>query len=407
MRGRAGDATVIFMKRNSWNGVVAAASLFLAAAAVACGSSPGAPTVQAEPTEGRPVGAPPARDPGTPGAGTGTTDPGAAEDAGAPAVVPPRASYLAIGDSIAFGYNINHRSWLPDGTSKELPDQAANAIGYPEALVSMLERDAGRRVTLANTACPGEASGSLVTGRHVDDNNCFENRHLYALHSEYNHADYDMRDGTAANKENFGSGISQLNHALDVLRDDPRQVKLVTITAGANDAMRFQNGACNWVQTFSDAACLAGGVLDAVLVKLQGNWEAMLDGIAQTGYTGPVVAVLYYSTGYRLQDALVRAGIKILNAKIHDGAKAALAKYPALNLKFVESYDVFQAASSAHGDDPCAAGLTMKITEGPNKGQCDVHPSNAGEEMLAAAIWKSLTIAEQASLLESGAAPGK
>jgi lysophospholipase L1-like esterase len=327
---------------------------------------------------------------------SGVANPGEA-DAGAP-----RPTYLALGDSIAFGYNINHRTYLADGTSQELPDQAAHAIGYPEALANIIQRDARVRVGVANTACPGEASGSLVTGRHVDDNNCFENRHLYPLHYEYDHEDYDKRDGTESNKENYGSNVSQLANALAYLGDDPNHVKLVTLTAGANDALRFQNGACNWVQSLSDDACLAEGVLDAVLLKLQGNWEAMLTGLAKSGYTGPIVAVLYYSTGYRLQDLLVQAGIKILNAKIHDAAKAVLANYPTLNLKFVESFDVFQAGSSSFGDDPCRAGLTMMITDGPQKGECDVHPSNAGEEMLAAAVWSSLTLAEQQDLLKSG-----
>src|SRR5678816_2705846 len=109
----------------------------------------------------------------------------ATPDASAPDAIaepPPRPTYLALGDSIAFGYNKNHRTWLSNGTSVELADQAAYAIGYPEALATMVHDDAHVSLDVADISCPGEAVGSLVTGAHVDDNDCWENRQKYALH---------------------------------------------------------------------------------------------------------------------------------------------------------------------------------------------------------------------------------
>jgi len=315
---------------------------------------------------------------------------------------PPKPTYLALGDSIAFGYNKNHRTWLSNGTSVELPDQAAYAIGYPESLTKMVHDDAHVALDVADISCPGEAVGSLVTGAHVDDNDCWENRQKYALHYVYDHEDYDHRDGTEANKENYGSATSQLDWAQQLLADDPNHVKLITITAGANDALRYGGAACDWTRSLWDVACMVGGTIDAVLNEVQARWQLTLTAIATSGYTGPVVAVLYYSTGYRLTDLPMRAGIKLLNAKIHDAAKAVLAVQPTLNLKFVESYDLFQAGSSAYGGDVCKAGLTMLMTAGPDKGTCDVHPSNEGEALLASAVWKSLTFAEQQAVIASG-----
>lgn len=293
---------------------------------------------------------------------------------------PSRPAYLALGDSVAFGYDINHRAWSPDGTSHDLPDQAAHAIGYPEALSSMLERSFGVRVPVANTACPGEATGSLITGQRVDDNDCYENRHTYALHYEYDHQD-----------DALGAGRSQLDHAVEYIATDPDHVKLVTVTAGANDVLRFSG---------EDALAAAGGALDAVN-HIAPNWEIILDALVRAGYRGPVVGVLYYSTGYRWTDVATMAGIRVLNAKIHDGAKAAMRRHPSLNLKLVESYDVFEEASRPFGGDPCAAGLTMRIERGPAAGTCDVHPSPLGEEKLAEAVWRALAASEQAALLRS------
>lgn len=299
---------------------------------------------------------------------------------------PERPVYLALGDSVAFGYDINHRAYQSDGTSKDLPDQAAHAIGYPEALSSMLAKSFGAAVPVANTACPGEATGSLITGQRVDDNDCYENRHAYRLHYEYDHQD-----------DALGAGRSQLDHAVEYLAADPTHVKLVTITAGANDVLRHtaKNGGLPNL----------GGAFDEVMNRIEPNWETILGALARTGYRGPVVAVLYYSTGYRWTDLPTMAGMRLLNAKIHDAAKAVVARHPSLNVKFVEGYDIFEEASRSAGGDPCNAGLTMRITQGPAAGSCDVHPSHLGEEKLAEGVWRSLSPSEQAALLGHVAAP--
>ena len=294
-----------------------------------------------------------------------------------------RPAYLALGDSIAFGYNLNHRTYFPDGTSKNLPDQSAYAVGYPEALGRVLANDFGVRLPIANTACPGEASGSLITGERADDNDCFENRHEFALHHEYDHED-----------NAHGSGKSQLEHAIEYIAVDPSHVKLITLTVGANDALKYAGDAC--------LVCIAAGALDAVLFKLQRNWETILEAIVATGYKGPIVGVLYYSPGYRLTHLPQQAGIRIINAKIHDAAKVVRAKHPTMRLELVESFDVFNEASRPFGGDACAAGLTMLMTKGPDVGSCDAHASNLGQEKLARAVWQALSLEEQTALLESG-----
>lgn len=102
-------------------------------------------------------------------------------------------------------------------------------------------------------------------------------------------------------------------------------------------------------------------------------------------------------------DALLRAlaGIKILNTKIRDAANAARNRHPSLNLKIVESYDLFEKAAGIQGGDACKAGLTMLMTKGPKLGECDLHASVAGEKILASAVWEALTPTEQQALLAS------
>jgi hypothetical protein len=76
-----------------------------------------------------------------------------------PAKVAPGSRYLAHGDSVAFGYM--------EPTVKPAPDyhRASNFLGYPEQLGSELG------LNVANAACPGETSASLLNVK-AQSNGC-------------------------------------------------------------------------------------------------------------------------------------------------------------------------------------------------------------------------------------------
>src|SRR6516162_10010427 len=75
--------------------------------------------------------------------------------------------YLALGDSIAFGFSplLN-------------PVNADNFIGYPTPAA------AGLKKTLTNASCPGETSSHFVSLAGTD-NGCGFWRTFYPLHAEY------------------------------------------------------------------------------------------------------------------------------------------------------------------------------------------------------------------------------
>jgi hypothetical protein len=60
------------------------------------------------------------------------------------------SGYLALGDSVSFGYQEPTVVPTPDYTN------AANFVGFPEVIASDLH------LKLANLACPGETSSSLI-----------------------------------------------------------------------------------------------------------------------------------------------------------------------------------------------------------------------------------------------------
>ena len=111
-----------------------------------------------------------------------------------PASANDEAGYLALGDSVAFGYNPLVFNSNPTDTDAY--------IGYPEVLSKHV----------VNASCSGETSGSLIVG--PPDNGCAGFRSVAPLHVGYT--------GT------------QLGFAVAYMRAHP-DTQLVTIDIGAND----------------------------------------------------------------------------------------------------------------------------------------------------------------------------
>lgn len=51
-----------------------------------------------------------------------------------------------------------------------------------------------------------------------------------------------------------------------------------------------------------------------------------------------------------------------------------------------DGFAAFEDPSLASGGDPCAAGLLIKLPDGT----CNIHPSPAGQQLLAGAIAKAI-----------------
>jgi lysophospholipase L1-like esterase len=237
-------------------------------------------------------------------------------------------TYLALGDSVAFGFDP-----LVDTR------RTAEFAGYPEVLA------ARRELPVANASCPGEASGGFISPTGAD-NHCRENKAAYPLHVAY--------DGT------------QLDFALAYLADHP-ETALVTIDLGGNDVSRL-NDVCA-----GDVGCLLES-FGPMLVDYANNLDTIFAAL-RGAYDGPLVALAIYNP--RPDDATYQFGLERLN-----GALAArAAEHDAI---LADGLAVF--AQAAGGDDPCAAGLIIALPDG----SCDIHPSALGDEVLADAIEAAL-----------------
>lgn len=251
------------------------------------------------------------------------------------------ASYLALGDSVAFGYREAANLPTPDYT------KATNFTGYPEDVAAAL----GLR--LANASCPGETSASLIRA-NVTSNGCENSsagpmgyRTAYPLHVDYR--------------------ATQLAYAIHYLRTH-RRTRLVSLMVGANDGFLCQ-------ETTKDQCA---SELPAVLRQIQANVRTILTAVRHRAhYRGQIVIVNYYSLNYA--SASARASSQGLNSAMDSAAKP-------FGVSIADGYGIFQQAAAQAGGDSCAAGLLTTLTTGG----CGVHPSVAGQSLLALAVEKAI-----------------
>ena len=221
--------------------------------------------------------------------------------------------YLALGDSIVFGYNPNFDTAI--GSKK-----ISNFRGYPE----VLDDKAG---VVANPSCMGETSASF-SDRTARDNGCSQWR----------------RDGKALHVTYASTSQSQIAFAQSYLRANT-STKTVSVQIGANDLLLLQAD-CN-----GDAGCILGG-LPGTLAKVELNLDKIFKAL-RSAYSGKIVAVNYYAPTQ--SDQTVVLGTKSLNVSIAKVAAANLIPVAGTPTRHSRTRRPVLAASPARPDcsSPC------------------------------------------------------
>ena len=241
--------------------------------------------------------------------------------------------YLALGDSVAFGYREPANLPTPNYSDP------TSFVGYPENIGAELA------VRTVNLSCPGETSASLI-----DDQ-----RPSYACETPTGY------------RTNFPLHVSyrnsQLHYAVRFLKGQA-DTRLVSLMIGANDAFLCQ----------ATTADHCASELPGVLAKVSANVATILSRIRSVaGYHDQIVIVNYYSTNYA--DPIQNAQSQALNQAMDSAAKP-------FHVVIADGYSTFERAAAQASGDTCAAGLLTKLTTGG----CGVHPSIAGQELLAGAV---------------------
>ncbi|HXA29038.1 MAG TPA: GDSL-type esterase/lipase family protein [Candidatus Angelobacter sp.] len=260
---------------------------------------------------------------------------------GAPASAGDGAPYLALGDSVVFGY-ITH-----DAFAYVNPD---NFIGYPQVV------GAARHLDVSNAACPGEATGGFISSTGTD-NGCRTFRAHFPLHVSY--------PGT------------QEAYALAFLGAHPN-TKLVSVSLGANDLFVLQSSCA---AALNPPLCIANG-LSGALGTIAANMNSILGAIRATGFHGTLVVVNYYSLDYA--DAAGTGLTGLLNGAL-TGTAAAHGAVVA------DVFSAFQGAATPAGGHTCVAGLLNGSPSNPTG--CDVHPSITGQNLIAQTVLRTFDAA--------------
>ena len=250
--------------------------------------------------------------------------------------------YLALGDSLAFGFSPLVSPTNPD-----------NFIGYPDTVAASLKQN------LTNASCPGETSSHLIDVTSPVDNGCGAWRFFYGfpLHAAYSSA--------------------QLAFADAFLQSHPKTL-VVSLDIGANDVFVLVNS-CGGSTTPAEIQCIFTG-LPAMLATLSANLDTIYGHIRNLdGYHHKLVALTTYSRDYA--DLLSTGVIMQVNQVV---ASRTLAWGGIV----ADGFGAFAAASAAYGGGACAAGLIIAVSSAPLT--CDDHPSPAGRDLLALTIVNAL-----------------
>ena len=253
------------------------------------------------------------------------------------------STYLALGDSVTFGYK--EPQVLPTPNYQV----ASNFLGYPELLGSELH------LNVVNSACPGETSASFIHTT-APSNGCESSpagpggyRTASPLHESYKGP--------------------QLAFATSWLLHHPN-VRLVSLMIGANDFFVCQ-------ETTTDK-CMSPTELGGVIASVTKNVTTILSTIRNKGhYKGQLAIVNYYSLDY--SDPVTTAQSELLN-QVQDNAAAPF------HVVIADGFGELQAAAVDSGGNTCTAGLLTQLhgVAAP----CGIHPSYAGQSLLAQALEK-------------------
>jgi lysophospholipase L1-like esterase len=250
---------------------------------------------------------------------------------------PPRAqpSYLALGDSLAFGYSqAKFNSLYPDENPADFETGYVNDFGDVLKLF-----DPGLQIV--NDGCPGETTESFIKGP------C-DYQLAFPLHHPYS----------------GGPDSSQLSDALAYLGAHPGSVTPITIDIGANDALGLIEG-CK-----EEPSCVAAGA-PGVFAKIGGNLALILGQLrAAAPHAQIIVLGLYNPFGETLP------GGDALTAKLNEVMAGAAASVGA---RFADPLPVFNPPGALEAPTICL--LTNMCTP-----LVDIHPTDLGYAVLGGLI---------------------
>lgn len=322
----------------------------------------------------------------------------------------PETTYLALGDSLAFGYTqekfeVNfpneptslYEAGYAHFFAKKL---RSSSVKFAENLTGLVE---------VNNGCPGETTDSLIgngpLGAHLDPTGtspCGYHSQLgFPLHHEY------------------GAGQSQLENALQVIAEHPTSTKAITLNIGSNDELAAVHkcetevreeyeaeGKSKYGATPTEAVSSCTGshakeLFEHIIHNIGSTVYAIDHGASFGGvnYTGPIVLMGFYNPQSFLlpgSDALQKALNENIEAAFFNPASPYYVPnmtygnpFPKINVKKPAN----EKANIAKYTEMCNPFDQKRNEEkaGHALPECDgdIHPTLAGYELLSKVVFKA------------------
>jgi len=272
-------------------------------------------------------------------------------------------TYLALGDSLAYGY---HQAQFQNELKEKGYVEAANFNdGYVDdfgAALNLLHPG----LTIINDGCPGETTETMIKGSGVGPEYCAGGPTGTPFPKAFLHHSYP---GT------------QLEDALAIAKEG---VGTITLDIGANDLLQFLEHTCNFPATFS---CTEAQV-EAEIGHVVGNIGYIL---AQLRAADPGAKIVFVSQYNPYPLALSPEGRGDATVEALNGAiKSVAAGY---GVGFANTMKVINF-SGTHGGPEAGDIATVCTftamcpggTYNPTSPEADIHPTKAGYAAMAAVV---------------------
>lgn len=311
---------------------------------------------------------------------------------------PPVSTYLALGDSISFGYS-------EQVFNENIPNESPSFFeaGFTNDFAQDLARpsEAGRGLTLVNDACPGETSNGLIgenpaLGGKASTEPAGHNPQGLG---DYHPCAYTNVDGLPLHNSLSvgGQAISQLEDALSILKagHPAHPVQAITLNIGSNDELAAikqceievteeftHTGKSKYGATPETAVigCIRESsekiTVPHILANI-GDILGVLDSTAPGGghYTGPIVLLGFYNP-----DALVLPGSDALQEALNAAVETdILPLFP--NVTFANPFPVFNRGKTPAQEQASICKYTEMCNPndpGGSEDHGDIHPSPTG-----------------------------
>jgi lysophospholipase L1-like esterase len=317
------------------------------------------------------------------------------------ATPPEQKAYVAIGDSISFGYS-------QQKFNENYPTEAP--IFFEEGLVNDTNKllakatELGKGIKPVNYACPGETSNGLIGenealgGKPSTSNNKRE--------TDYHPCSYHNQNGLPLHAS-LGS-LSQLEEILAYLNEGKpnHPVKLITLNIGSNDELASiseceetvgteyaKEGKSKYGENPAEAVtnCIGATAASKTFPHILNNLGKILGAIDSTEpggghYTGAIVLEGYYNP-----DAFVLPGSDQLQKGLNQAVEANIV--PAFpNVTYANPFpkingEVEQTAKEKKNiekyTEMCNPNVQKPSTGNDPGCEGDIHPSPAGYKLLA------------------------